>query len=451
MKKTILLLTLLLFQLSIYGQQNVIPISGTVEDPTIETLSITRFDYEPLASASLDSAGNFSMEVSIENDGYYMLNYGRETTYVYLHPNDQLTVTFNGQNFNETLQFSGSGALRNNYLIQKKRKDEKLTEDLNAFYDVSESDFLKNIQNLKDGHIKTVSSLDAEDFFIDAELKSLEYQRLLSIKSFKRSCEYYLGKEVTPSEGFYSPITKVDMTLAEDYTLNPYYYYLLNNIWDERVEAASDAMGILEILRTIPFQKLVVNQLQGLFSKISTDKENAKNYLDVIKMVIDHPPLIEEAEKLYKEATETRTIAIGEKSPQFSYKAIDGTTVSLSDLKGKYVYIDVWATWCPPCLKQVPYLKALEKQFHDRNIAFVSISVDKEEARSKWQKMIDKKELSGIQLFADQSFDSDFMKAYGVNSIPRFILIDPEGNVVDPKAPSPSQSKTTELLQTLLK
>ena len=53
-----------------------------------------------------------------------------------------------------------------------------------------------------------------------------------------------------------------------------------------------------------------------------------------------------------------------------------GETSSLEDFKGRYVYIDVWATWCGPCKKEIPYLKAIEEKFHNRNIEFVSISVD---------------------------------------------------------------------------
>jgi hypothetical protein len=64
--------------------------------------------------------------------------------------------------------------------------------------------------------------------------------------------------------------------------------------------------------------------------------------------------------------------------------------------------------------------------------------------------MIEKNELGGIQLFADKSFESDFMKSYTVNSIPRFILIDPEGKIINPKAPRPSFEKTKELLDGLL-
>ncbi|WP_299115376.1 TlpA disulfide reductase family protein [uncultured Winogradskyella sp.] len=143
-------------------------------------------------------------------------------------------------------------------------------------------------------------------------------------------------------------------------------------------------------------------------------------------------------------------MAKGDTSPVFSYESVDGKIISLEDLKGKYVYIDVWATWCSPCIKQVPYLRVLEERYHNKNIVFVSISVDKEKVKDTWKQFIIDKQLGGIQLFADKSFDSDFMNAYAVNSIPRFILIDPEGKIIDSEAPRPSFEKTRVLLDELL-
>lgn len=142
--------------------------------------------------------------------------------------------------------------------------------------------------------------------------------------------------------------------------------------------------------------------------------------------------------------------AKGKVSPTFEkYENFNGGTTSLSDLKGKYVYIDVWATWCAPCKAEIPYLKALEKEYHNKNIQFVSISVDKPEAHEAWKQMVEKEELGGIQLFADENFESKFILDYGINAIPRFILIDPNGNIVDSDAERPSSPKLKELFTEL--
>ncbi len=138
-------------------------------------------------------------------------------------------------------------------------------------------------------------------------------------------------------------------------------------------------------------------------------------------------------------------------SPSFDYENHKGGKTKLEDLRGKYVYIDVWATWCGPCIAEIPHLKKVEEKYHGKNIEFVSISVDTEKDYEKWKKMVVSKELGGIQLFADKNWNSDFIKAFGINSIPRFLLIGPDGKVVKADAARPSSSQLIELLDSLLK
>jgi len=144
----------------------------------------------------------------------------------------------------------------------------------------------------------------------------------------------------------------------------------------------------------------------------------------------------------------------GAPSPTFDgYENFKGGKTSLKDLKGKYVYVDVWATWCGPCKAEIPSLKKVEKAYHGKNIEFVSISIDDdrshggswEKANEDWKKMVADKELEGIQLFAPKGWQSDFVQGYMIKGIPRFILIDPNGNIVDASAPRPSSPALIEL------
>ena len=147
----------------------------------------------------------------------------------------------------------------------------------------------------------------------------------------------------------------------------------------------------------------------------------------------------------------------GAPSPIFeNYENYKGGNTSLSDLKGKYVYVDVWATWCGPCKREIPSLKEVEGKYHGKNIAFVSISVDDErrsgtteKAHAAWKKMVADKALGGIQLFSDKAWESDFVQAYKITGIPRFILIDPDGNIVNADAPRPSNPKLITLFNSL--
>ena len=139
----------------------------------------------------------------------------------------------------------------------------------------------------------------------------------------------------------------------------------------------------------------------------------------------------------------------GQPSPKFDYPDVNGKSVSLDDLKGKYVYVDVWATWCGPCKKEIPYLKALNEEYQNSDLAIVSLSIDKQEHKEKWKNMVAKEGLRGIQILADKDWSSEFVTAYNITGIPRFILIDPSGNILDADAPRPSDPNLQELLKSL--
>jgi thiol-disulfide isomerase/thioredoxin len=146
----------------------------------------------------------------------------------------------------------------------------------------------------------------------------------------------------------------------------------------------------------------------------------------------------------------------GNASPKFeNYKDAKGGKKSLDSFKGKYVYIDVWATWCGPCIREIPSLKSIEKEFHNKNIEFVSISTDEsrrsggtwEAAEKKWRNFVKENQLGGVQLWSGQYFS--FKQEYQISGIPRFILIDPQGNIVDANAPRPSDPRLKELFNKL--
>ncbi|NVJ89782.1 MAG: TlpA family protein disulfide reductase [Flavobacteriaceae bacterium] len=146
----------------------------------------------------------------------------------------------------------------------------------------------------------------------------------------------------------------------------------------------------------------------------------------------------------------------GKPSPKFvDYLDINGGKKSLDDFKGKYVYIDIWASWCGPCVVQFPYLKELKKEYKNKNIVFIGISTDEarrsggswEAAEKKWRDFIKDKNLGGIQLWSGK--DYSFQQAYQASTIPRFILIDPKGNIVDADAPRPSDPALKQLLNSL--
>ena len=165
-----------------------------------------------------------------------------------------------------------------------------------------------------------------------------------------------------------------------------------------------------------------------------------------LKNIFNEVVLDQEAKRqLNNLYTQTEKIHPGAPAPGFTYKHINDKTITLSSLKGKYVFIDVWATWCSPCCKEIPHMAALEHKYKDRNIHFVSISVDRD--RKAWQKMVRDNNMQGIQLNTNR--DKTFEEAFMITTIPRFILIDPAGRIVNAKMPPPSNPLTTQILDEL--
>ena len=140
-----------------------------------------------------------------------------------------------------------------------------------------------------------------------------------------------------------------------------------------------------------------------------------------------------------EEVASWRHLWEGKPAPGFEYASIDGEQVSLASLNGTAVYIDVWATWCGPCKREIPHLKDLEHDMHGQNVAFVSISVD--EDKEAWEAMVADKELGGIQLFGDAAWESSICEDYKIMGIPRFILIGTDGNIISADAPRPSSGE----------
>ncbi|MGN6420410.1 MAG: TlpA family protein disulfide reductase [Pseudobacter sp.] len=140
----------------------------------------------------------------------------------------------------------------------------------------------------------------------------------------------------------------------------------------------------------------------------------------------------------------------GAPAPEFVYTTVTGEKVSLSSLRGNLVYIDVWATWCGPCKAEIPHLKKVEEAYHGKSVKFVSISVDELKDAGKWKSYVIDNNLKGVQLMADNAFNSDFIKDFNIAAIPRFILIDKEGRIISANALRPSNKKLSEELDKYL-
>lgn len=136
----------------------------------------------------------------------------------------------------------------------------------------------------------------------------------------------------------------------------------------------------------------------------------------------------------------------GNPAPAVVLQDTTGKDIPLAELKGKYLYIDFWATWCGPCIAEIPALETLQHDYAGRNVAFVSISVDKIRDHRKWKDFVAGRQLQGIQVWVDDTNSRIFTDAFNIKQIPRFVLLDPEGRIVDANAPRPSDKRIRQLL-----
>ena len=275
---------LLFIALAFIGTANVIGQSKTalsfkaeIANRNTDAISfLDRNNGKEVKKIEVNKDGFFKDSFPIE-EGFYMLFDGKEYTKVFLKNGYDLTLKMDAKQFDESIVYSGKGALENNFLAQNAIEDAKYDYDL-------------LLASTEDSFNKTIVEKKASD------LSALE------------------NKKFDPS------------------------FVMLQ-------------------------KKNIENSFVGLT-------------------------------KYYEEGLKTRKMD-GAMSPSFNYDNYKGGKTKLEDFRGKYVYIDVWATWCAPCRAEIPFLKKLEEKYHQKDIVFLSLSIDQLKDVEKWRKLIKDKELGG--------------------------------------------------------
>jgi thiol-disulfide isomerase/thioredoxin len=429
-------------------------VSGKVLNSNSNEITISSNDGYSKQIIKVAEDGTFKDTLRFKKGTYYFIN-GKDNTQIYLENGANIQVNFDANDFQNTIAFSGEGSGISSYLFEKRKLTKDLIKDPKAFYSLSETDYkiaLTKIEKSLKEVLQSTKNLP-KDYKTNEE-KSLHYEYLSKLNDYETYHKHYAElEEFEISDGFLNELDGFDYEIEDDYNFSADYRKLVgyNNYSIAKELAQKDS--IQEDIAALKTASLINNEtiknavlfdnakynitytenleeFYNLYSSFSTDEEN-----NII--------ITESYQKL-------KTVAKGNVSPKFeNYENFAGGTTSLTDLKGKFVYVDVWATWCGPCKAEIPSLKELEKEYHDKNIEFVSISVDKLTDHDKWLKMVEEKQLGGIQLFADKSWNSDFVTGYLINGIPRFILIDTEGNIVSANAPRPSDPKLIEMFNNL--
>lgn len=118
----------------------------------------------------------------------------------------------------------------------------------------------------------------------------------------------------------------------------------------------------------------------------------------------------------------------GKEAPDFTLKTINGDSLTLNSLRGKYVLVDFWASWCPDCRKSNPELVKLYNSYKNKNFTIMGVSIDDDE--TNWKMAVEKDGLIWQQTIGNAGWKSEVAQQYGVKWIPTAMLIDPQGVIV---------------------
>lgn len=428
--------------------------SGTIENNTAESAIVRGYGFEATLPIQVD--GTFSDTLDIGKDGFYDLVIGRERTGIYLEKGSNLSVSINIVEFDESLLYTGSIASENNFIAEKYLWNER-NLDFEALYLKNENEFLQALNENQ----KTLDSLFTSknienEKFIDLIAEEDVYANALKIEDYQEAHRYYSGNsDFTPSPGLYSKLQHIEYNDTVAYRNSATYQNLLSTYYNRLS---------MDEWRNDETQSFAITYLTRIDSELPDGYAKDKLMNDFLQFGLSPDEFLDETYSIYKNSNpdpenltalterynKLKTITKGNPSPGFDYENHKGGTTALADLKGKYIYVDVWATWCGPCIREIPFLKEVEEAYHGKNIEFVSISIDTEKDYEKWKAMVSEKQLGGIQLIADNNWKSKFVEDYAIMGIPRFILIDPQGNIVSADAPRPSDPKLRVMLDEMI-
>ncbi len=148
---------------------------------------------------------------------------------------------------------------------------------------------------------------------------------------------------------------------------------------------------------------------------------------DNLKESLKQTPL---GKELRIQLNSMNAVQIGKTAPDFSARDTSGNMVSLSSLKGKYLLLDFWASWCGPCRNENPNVVKAYQKFKDKNFEILGVSLDDEHAKEKWLKAIKDDQLTWVQVSDLKGWQSEVAELYHVRGIPQNFLLNPEGVII---------------------
>jgi len=381
-----------------------VKITGKVTNPMNDSVSF--ISEGTTYSAKIKPDGTFQIALSLDSSMYFNFKHGYEVTAMYIMPGDVISLSIDPLQYDESISYEGSPT--SSFLAKK-------------YLMAEESDFFGKVYYMS-------SSEEYKAFLAAYKANLLKELELIHDSTFIKS----QVKEVDETINYY--ISRQDRLSAYSLEVRNYLFESNSVANQYNFYTAVDSLTNEEFNQML---KEYSSQMKGLLITV-TDQD----YVASTEKKIDNEVIWWSERKNWYD----NMPKIGEPLIDFTYPNKNGNEISLASFMGKMVYVDVWATWCGPCIAEIPALQELEKDYHGKNIVFISVSVD--EDKEAWLKMVEEKQLGGIQLWADGW--SKITKDYAIFGIPRFLLFSADGKVISNDAPRPSNDEIRTLINSNL-
>jgi peroxiredoxin len=173
---------------------------------------------------------------------------------------------------------------------------------------------------------------------------------------------------------------------------------------------------------------MILGAKGGIYHNILNDLDTALQQYNKIVEDCAGTSVAENAAKIIAQIKLQESLVTGGEFPVFSFTGLKGESINLEDYRGKVVLVDFWATWCPPCIAELPHVLATYKKYHDKGFEIIGISLDKDKA--KLESFIAEKEMAWPQYFDGKGWDNELSNRYAVSSIPATFLLGPDGKII---------------------
>lgn len=398
---------------------------------------------QPDTSIVMNASENTFKDTLDIPKGYYEIVTEGNSIKLYLAPGYELKL----KRTNDGINFEGEGATENDYL----QKRQQIIADLGAknfprsyYLKLPEAEFLQFVDSLETDRMDLVKSTQLAPDFKKNELNWIKIEKADKINTYSFGRKY-MDSTYVASEDY--PESLKELQLNDPDLLNiDFFRMLMYNYAGSKAEKMGlDAWEYI-LSENFPVENKKMKEeilyTMGMFSMPRFEKPDAF-YIKAQKYLTSE----EKKNDITKRYLEVKGLEKGKKAPPFQLKNLDGELVSLEELKGNIVYLDIWTTSCGPCIQEMPEIKKLQNEFKDRDIKFVSIGV--ESPRERLVNILKNKEVGGIKLY-DPEKDDEIMSDYAVTSFPRYVMIDREGKIIEHMAKRPSNPELKEQLNSLL-